>query len=269
MADHELSPLSMYLTKLERRGGLSVAGRSALQALPSRIRRFGGHQDIARERERPAHCCLVGSGLVSRYKDLPAGGRQIVSFHIAGDMVDLQSLLVMVADYNIHAHTPTTVAMIAHDDMLRVATQHPDVARALWFDTLIDAAIFREWTTNIGRRDARQRIAHLLLELAVRFKAARLAVDDTFELPLTQIDLADATGMTPVHVNRTLQRLRSECLIRTRGRSITIENWPALRALAGFDTIYLHPEGPRIPSDAFQHLSGPARDRRIMPPLNG
>ena len=197
--------------------------------------------------------------MVSRHKDLPGGGRQIVSFHIAGDMVDLQSLMVIVADHNIHAHTSTTMTMIAHDDLLNVAARYPDVARALWFDTLIDASIFREWTTNVGRRDARERLAHLLLELAVRFKAAGLASDGTFELPLTQLDLADATGMTPVHVNRTLQWLRGEHLIRTHGKSVTIENWQGMCALAGFDTTYLHPEGPRVPVDDVTYLSSEAR----------
>ena len=259
MVYNESSALLRYIVKLEQRGGLSAAGRSALLALPTRARSFKVHQDVAREGDRPTHCRLIASGLVSRYKSLPGGSRQIVSFQIPGDMVDLQSLLVIVADYGIHTHAPTTVLMIAHEDLSTLAAQHPDIARAFWFDTLIDAAIAREWTTNVGRRDARQRLAHLLLELAVRFKAAGLMAVDTFELLLTQADLADATGMTPVHVNRTLQWLRSEGLIRTDGRALRIENWNAMRALAGFDTTYLHPEGPRMPKEDLRLVSREAR----------
>lgn len=255
MVYNEFSALTRYIAKLEQRGGLSTAAQSALHALPTRTRSFKIHQDIAREGDRPTHCCLVATGLVSRYKSLPTGSRQIVSFQIPGDMVDLQSLLVIVADHGIHTHTATTIVTIAHDDLAGIAAQHPDLARALWFDTLVDAAICREWTTNVGRRDARQRLAHLLLELAVRFKAARLMAVDTFELPLTQADLADATGMTAVHVNRTLQWLRGERLIRTDGRNLTIENWDAMKALAGFDATYLHMEGPRIPKEDLRIVS--------------
>lgn len=255
MVHNESSALIRYIIKLDQRGGLSRAAQSALRELPTRARSFKIHQDIAREGDRPTHCCLIATGLVSRYKSLPAGSRQIVSFQIPGDMVDLQSLLVIVADHGIHTHAPTTVLMIAHDDLASIAAQHADVARALWFDTLVDASIGREWTTNVGRRDARQRLAHLLLEMAVRFKAARLMAVDTFELPLTQADLADATGMTAVHINRTLQWLRGERLIRTDGRNLTIENWEAMRALAGFDTTYLHLEGPRIPKEDLRLMS--------------
>lgn len=255
MVYNEYSALSRFIIKLDQRGGLSTQAQSALRGLPTRARSFKIHQDIAREGDRPTHCCLIATGLVSRYRSLRSGSRQIVSFQIPGDIVDLQSLLVVVADHGVHTHTATTVLMIAHDDLSNIAAEHPDVARALWFDTLVDAAICREWTTNVGRRDARQRLAHLLLELAVRFKAAKLMAVETFELPLTQADLADATGMTAVHVNRTLQWLRGERLIRTDGRTLTIENWEAMRTLAGFDTTYLHLEGPRIPKKDMRLVS--------------
>ncbi|HET6523168.1 MAG TPA: Crp/Fnr family transcriptional regulator [Sphingopyxis sp.] len=214
-------------------------------ALPTRTREYGIYQDIVREGDRPEHCCFVADGLVSRYKTLRSGARQIVSFHIAGDMVDLSSALVVVADHGIRTHAPTTVVAISHRDILQTSADYPEIGRALWFDTLIDAAIFREWTVNVGRRNSRERTAHLLLEFAYKFRAADQLVNDGFELPISQSDLSDALGITPVHLNRTLQWLRGERLIRTHMRTVTIENWPEMIRLAGFSSAYLHPEGPR------------------------
>jgi len=240
------SKLSSYIAKLERRGPLTAGGRAALLALPARSREYEIYHDLVREGDRPGQCCFVASGLVSRYKTLRNGSRQIVSFHVAGDMVDLSSALVIVADHGIRTHCASTIVMIGHRDILEVAADHPDVGRALWFDTLIDAAIFREWTVNVGRRNSRERTAHLLLEFAYRFRAANQLVDDGFELPVSQADLSDALGMTSVHLNRTLQWLRGKRYIRTLSRTITIENWPDMIELAGFSSDYLHPEGPRI-----------------------
>jgi CRP-like cAMP-binding protein len=236
---------NLYVAKLERRGALSAAGRDAIIAIPTRRRAYAIYQDIVSEGDRPAHSCFVETDLVSRYKTLRNGARQIVSFHIRGDMVDLQSALVVVADHGIRAHAPTSVIMLDHGDILRVAAEFPDVGRALWFDTLIDAAIFREWTVNVGRRNARERTAHLLLEFAYRFKAAGMMRDDSFELPVSQSDLSDALGITAVHLNRTLQWLRKERFIRTLSKTISIENWGEMIRLAGFTSAYLHPEGPR------------------------
>lgn len=237
--------MAKFLAKLERRAILPDAAREALLSLPVHARNWETYQDIVRERDRPAACFMVDEGLVSRYKTLRNGTRQIVSFHIPGDMVDLQSALVMVSDHGIRTHMPTRTISVAHFDILRIAADHPALGRALWFDTLIDAAIFREWTVNVGRRNSRERTAHLLLEFAARFKGAGLLVDDAFDLPVSQTDLSDALGITSVHLNRTLQWLRAERYIRTHSRSIMIENWPELIALAGFDSVYLHPEGPR------------------------
>lgn len=239
-----------YVTKIERRSPLPSEARVALTAVETQSKQFGTYHDIVQEGDRPARCCLVQSGLVSRYKTLRSGARQILSFHIPGDMVDLQSALIVVADHGIRTHMPTRIVSIAHGDVLRLAAEHPSLARAFWFDTLLDAAVFREWTVNVGRRNARQRTAHLLLEFAVRLKAAGLAEGDTFILPISQNDLSDALGITSVHLNRTLQWMRGERLIRTHSRSITIENWAEMVSLAGFDSTYLHPEGPREPATA-------------------
>lgn len=235
----------LYVAKLERRDALSNAGREALLALPIRRQIFAAHRDIVREGDRPDHCCYVETGIVSRYKILRNGGRQIVSFHIPGDVIDLPSALVMVADHSIRTHAQTSILSISHGDVLRIVAEHPDVGRAFWFDTLVDAAIFREWTVNVGRRNTRERTAHLLLEFAYRYKAIGALDKDEFELPVTQLDLSDALGMTAVHLNRTLQWLRKEGYIRMHSGTMSIENWPEMIRLAGFTPDYLHPEGPR------------------------
>ena len=237
--------LAKYIAKIERRGPVPEAARAALLALPARVRQFATYQDIVREGDRPEESCFVDSGLVSRYRTLRSGARQILSFHIPGDVIDLQSALIVVADHGIRTHMPTTIVAIPHADILRIAAEHPVVGRAFWFDTLIDAAVFREWTVNVGRRSTRERTAHLLLEFATRFHDAGLFPKESFELPISQNDLADALGITSVHMNRTMQWLRGERLIRTHMRTVWIENWPAMVELAGFDRLYLHPEGPR------------------------
>ncbi|HEY5711206.1 MAG TPA: Crp/Fnr family transcriptional regulator [Allosphingosinicella sp.] len=239
------TPMAKYLAKIEKRGPLPAAARKALLAVPTISRSLRPYQDLVREGDRPERCCFVETGLVSRYKALRNGARQILSFHIPGDMVDLQSALVVVADHGIRAHVATTVVTIAHSDVLALAAEYPSLAHAFWFDTLIDAAVFREWTVNVGRRNSRERTAHLLLELATRFEGAGMMVDNSFHLPVSQNDISDALGITPVHLNRTLQWMRGQRYIRTHSRDVMIENWPEMIALGGFDPAYLHPEGPR------------------------
>lgn len=235
----------LYVGKIERRGALSPAARKAILALPARRRSYATYEDIVREGDEPGHCCFVETGLVSRHKTLRDGSRQIVSFHIAGDMVDLSSALVVIADHGIRTHTPTTIVAVQHSDILRVAEDHPELGRAFWFDTLVDAAIFREWTVNVGRRSGLARTAHLLMEFAYRFKAANMMDGDMFELPVSQNDLSDALGISSVHLNRMLQSLRREGYIRTVSRTVQIERWHDLVQVAGFTSAYLHPEGPR------------------------
>lgn len=241
-----LEPVTgMFVAKLERRGPLSLAAHNAILAVRAQRRAFLTYQDIVREGDEPGHCCFVEKGLVSRHKTLRDGSRQIVSFHIPGDMVDLSSALVVVADHGIRTHSPTTIIAVQHEDILRLAADFPELGRAFWYDTLIDAAIFREWTVNVGRRSGLARTAHLLMEFAYRFKAADMMDGNSFELPISQNDLSDALGISAVHLNRMLQSLRRDGYIRTLSRTIWIERWDDLIQVAGFTSAYLHPEGPR------------------------
>jgi CRP-like cAMP-binding protein len=240
--------LRAHLAKLMRGSAISDLAQQAFLALDAKREEFAIYRDIVREGEPTERCCFVEAGLISRYKTLRNGDRQIVSFHLAGDLVDLQSSLVRIADHGIRTHTPTTIFTVASNDILRLAADYPELGRAFWFDTLVDAAIFREWTLNVGRRTARERTAHLLLEFAYRFQAIGQSDGREFILPVTQADLADAVGLSAVHVNRSLQWLRAQGLIRTFGKTVVIEDREALIREADFRSIYLHPEGPRNPT---------------------
>jgi CRP-like cAMP-binding protein len=183
--------------------------------------------------------------VVSRYKTFPNGERQINSFHLPGDKVDLQSALLLVAAHAIRTHAPSTIVTFDCQDVIKLAEDYPEWGRAFWFDTMVDSAVFREWMLNVGRRTAVSRIAHLLLEFAWRLKFIGESDGTKFVLPVTQADLADAAGLSAVHTNRSLQRLREDKLIRTYGRTVIIEQPADLARLASFDPRYMHPEGPR------------------------
>ena len=246
MPNRDSATLALFLSKLELDKALSQPARDAFLSLPTQRRTLDAYRDLVRERDTPGQCSLVETGLVSRYKTLRNGNRQILSFHIAGDFIDLQSALVVVADHGIRTHVRSTFLMIDHGHVLALCAEWPEIQRALWFDTLVDAGIFREWTLNVGRRNARARTAHLLLEFAYRFRQAGMGDGSQFELPVSQNDLADALGVSPVHLNRTLQWLRRERPIRTVSRTVIIEDEPAMVALSGFEPSYLQPQGPRL-----------------------
>ncbi|WP_298688387.1 Crp/Fnr family transcriptional regulator [uncultured Sphingomonas sp.] len=236
--------LDRFIDKIETRDALTPTERAALTGLPQKLVQTAARARIVEEGERPTHCCTVVEGIVYRSKVAASGRRQIISFHVPGDMVDLHTVLFKVADHTIETVRNTTVVLIPHDAILRTAEDHPALARAFWYDTLLDASIQREALLNNGRRDTRARTAHLFCELAVRLKRVGLVNGASFELPLTQTDLADALGVTPIHTNRVMAKLRAEGLIAFGGRSITIFDWKALVAIGEFDTTYLHLEGP-------------------------
>jgi CRP-like cAMP-binding protein len=193
-----------------------------------------------KEGDRPLDCCLIVQGFVARYKLLGEGQRQIFSFHIPGDIPDIQSLHLEVMDHSLGALTPCRVAYIPHQSLNELILRHPNLGSAFWRDTLIDAAVFREWLAGVGRRTAYQRIAHLICELYVRLQAVGLAEEWSFELPITQVEMADALGLSSVHVNRVLQDLRREGLIVSRSPVTAIADWERLQVAGDFDPGYLH-----------------------------
>jgi CRP-like cAMP-binding protein len=228
------------LPKMERWAKLDDADREALLGLPHRLRSIGPTQYIVREGDKAEHCALLLSGFAFRSKIVGGGGRQIVALHMKGDMVDLQNSVLGIADHNVQALTPIEVALIPRAAILEIAASFPNVGRAMWHDTLVDGSVEREWVANVGRRDARTRLAHLLCEFALRLETAGLGQHSNYELPMTQEQLADSTGLTPVHVNRMLKELDSDKLITRTLRSVRINDWENLADAGDFNSTYLH-----------------------------
>ena len=218
-----------------------AADEEALLNLPYKTKTLERHSYIAREGEKTTHSCVLVSGFAMRHKIVAGGARKIVAVHMKGDVVDLQNSFLTVADHGVQVLTYSEVAFIPRDAVKELAFARPNVGMAMWFDTLVDASVFREWIANVGRRDARSRVAHLLCEFSLRLKVAGLGEATDYELPMTQEQLADCTGLTPVHVNRTLKGLEAENLIARRSsRAITIGDWKKLADAGDFDSTYLH-----------------------------
>lgn len=228
------------IARLNTIARLGEAEREALRRLPFRIRRFDENKDLVSQGDRPFECCVILEGMAARYKVVGGGRRQLLSLHFAGDLPDLQSLQLEHMDHGIYALTPVRAAFVPHEavrSMIRASEKLSDV---LIRHALIDASIFREWVANIGRRNAYERIAHIFCEVFVRMRALGLAQHDSFRLPMTQAELGDAAGLSPVHVNRVLQRLRKEGLISSRGDVHAIGDWERLRTAGDFSEDYLH-----------------------------
>lgn len=229
------------IRKLESMVDLSAEEREALVRMPITVRDLKADQDIVRDQDRPSQCCLMLEGFAFRYKILEGGKRQIHSFHIPGDIPDLQSLHLQVMDHSVATLVASKVAFIPHEILRALMREHPRIGDVFWRDTLIEAAAFREWMAGIGRRSAYARIAHLLCEMFVRLKAVGLTNGNSCEMPITQAELGDALGLSTVHVNRTLQELRANRLVTSRTNArITIEDWEGLKEAGEFDPTYLH-----------------------------
>ena len=209
-------------------------------ALPWSRRSFGRDSYLAREGEPTSICTVLLGGFAFRQKLVSDGARQIISFHIPGEFLDLQNCLLDVADHNVQSLNRTSVASVHKGALLDLMESRVNVSRAVWVDTLIDSAIFREWVVNLGRRDARKRIAHLLCELAARLESSGVGDGSAYDFPVTQEQLADATGLTAVHTNRTLQALRKDGLINLSSSKLAILDWDALVEIGDFNERYLH-----------------------------
>lgn len=241
MPSQSKSPLEPMLRKLAYWAQFDAADEEAILNLPHTTKRLERHAHIAREREKTIHSCVLLSGFAIRHKIVAGGARQIVAVHMKGDIVDLQNSFLGVADHSVQLLTESEMAFIPREAIKALAFERPNVGVAMWFDTLVDASVFREWIANVGRRDARSRMAHLLCEFSLRLKVAGLGEATEYELPMSQEQLADCTGLTPVHVNRTLKNLEAEKLIERRSsRSIIIGDWRKLADAGDFDSNYLH-----------------------------
>ena len=180
---------------------------------------------------------------------IDANNLQILSIHMRGDLIDLQNSLLGVADHNVQMMTDGALALIPTHAIVDLAFAMPGIGMAMWYETLVEGSIFREWILNVGRRDAFTAIAHLLCEFALRSEVAGIGESTSYDLPLTQEQLADAVGLTSVHVNRTLMRLEQEGHIRRNRRNIQIDDWQNLAKVADFEPRYLHlRNGAKLPT---------------------
>jgi CRP-like cAMP-binding protein len=239
-----LSPLEInpLIRKLDSIYILSDEEKGAVASLPMQIANLRADQDIVRERDRPSRCCVMLDGFGCSYKVTFEGKRQIQAFHIAGDVPDLQSLHLRVMDNSLGTITPCRVAFIQHEPLLHLCERYPRITGALWRGTLVEAAVFREWMTSIGQREAFARITHLFCEILVRMRAVGLVRDHTCDFPLTQTEIGDALGITTVHVNRMLKEIREAGLATLSDRVLKVLDWEGLKEAGEFDPTYLHLE---------------------------
>lgn len=232
---------SILARKLEGFIGLSAFEKEALGQLASEhVRRYVPREDICRVGERHNGVKLILDGWACRYKDLEDGRRQILAVSLPGDLGDFNSWILARLDYSQCAITPVTAATLSRESLQRLTEQHPRLSMAFWWEGLVSSSIQREWTVNLGQRNASERLAHLFCEIYVRMRAIGQVVGNSFDFPLTQTDLGDATGLSVVHVNRTLQELRANGLVTLKEKSLTIPDFEALSVVADFNSDYLH-----------------------------
>lgn len=237
--------------RLEAYARLSQDERASIDDLARKnVREIAPRRDLIREGDAPRSMFMVLEGWACRYKTLPDGRRQIVALFVPGDLFDLNVYILKQMDHNVGSITTLRVAEIGRDDFERLMLEHPRVTQALFWDELVTVSVQREWTLNVGQRTAYERIAHLLCEMIFRLRAVGLSDGSSCDFPLTQVDLADATGLTAVHVNRTLQELRRDGLIELHARKLTVPDLEALMHAGTFNPNYLHIEREAMNMDA-------------------
>ncbi|ARO31020.1 Crp family transcriptional regulator protein [Rhizobium sp. NXC14] len=227
------------LLNLGSRDVLSNEEENLLRSILVKDRQFSVGEDLVSQGSRPPFSTLLLDGFAARYKVMADGSRQITALHVAGDFVDLHAFPVKVMDHGIVALSPCHVALADHADLRAITERMPHLTRLLWLDTLVDGAIHREWIVAMGRRSKRAQIAHLVCELFMRLKVVRRTRGESFQFPLTQIEMADVLGISVVHLNKTLQALRREGVFTWENRTITIVDWERLQEIAEFDPAYL------------------------------
>ena len=230
--------LQRFLDRLSTRSILTDVEQQAILSLPTDRVMIRANHEFVQEREETTHCCLIASGLVGRTGLTRNGKRQITAFHIPGDMADLHSAVRPVGVGGLTAMTDTVILRVPHDAVRRIAANYPAVAEALWRDCMLDAAILMEWVVNVGQRDASTRLAHILCEMSLRYSRDRGMLEE-YEFGASQEQLGDATGITGVHVNRSLRKLREQGLVTVKGGRVTIADWERLARAGEFDSYYL------------------------------
>ena len=234
---------NQFIEKLSKLAKLSEHDIATLERVTARPRKFVPRQDLIREGDEPGPLFVMLEGWACRYKILPTGTRQIIAFLMPGDACDLHIGMLAEMDHSIQAITPATIATVARYEMQEMMETHPNIARAMYTAQLIDEGIMRAWIVSMGRRSSMERVAHLICELYLRARNTGLIDSGSFALPLSQLILADALGMTAVHINRVLKELRLAGAMELRRGSLAILDPGKLVQIAGFDENYLHRRG--------------------------
>ena len=232
--------IEAHLRRLRTRDTVDAKEERAIRSLISETRRIDAHKTLIRQGEELQHSILLIDGWLGRAVDMEMGTRVITALHVPGDFADLHGFTLKHLDHDLVALTDCIVALAPHDRLTTLTIEFPHLARIYWFTTNVDAAIHRQWTVSLGRRNAISRMAHLFCELFLRMEVAGKADGQSYDFPLTQDQLASCLGLTQVHVNRTLQALRRRGLIELQNKRLTILKLSELRGLAEFDPSYLY-----------------------------
>ena len=259
MTPSENSDLQPFLDRLTARSVLTEQERAAILRLPTRAAQVRANHDFVRMGEKVDHSCVVVAGIVGRFGQDAEGHRQITALHVAGDMADLHSVVRPADTSALQALSTATILRVPHAALRALAGRYPAIAEAFWRDCMVDSAVLSQWVVNVGRRDARTRLAHLFCELAYRFGHDRQPVL-TYPFAVTQLQLADACSLTAVHVNRTLKQLRDDGLVEVRSREVRILDWARLAKAGDFDPDYLEAD---TESDERRRLLNPAPGARV------
>jgi len=232
--------IETHFARIRARHALSAEEEAAIRGAMGASRSFDAHHTFVEAGTQLEVSILIVDGIAGRYKDLRDGQRQITELHVPGDFADLHSFTLKRLDHNLIAVTPCRVALFPHSKLAELTEHYPRIARLYWFSTNLDAAIHREWVLSMGRRTAIARTAHLFCELQVRLSLVGRADPGGFDFKVSQVDLAECLGMTSVHVNRSLRRLRELGLMTFRSGRAELHDLPGLREVAEFDPSYLY-----------------------------
>ena len=228
------------IKRLRTCSGITEEDIQEIRALPITVKQYPAERAVVADGETATDCCLIVEGFCARSKTIADGKRQILSIHIPSEIPDLMSLFLHVMDHDLSTLTPCTLGFIAHETLQKLHRRRPNVAEIFWRDTLIDAAMFREWIVNVGQRPAPARLAHVMAELRERLRVIGRADRNSFEMPLTQEQIGEALGVTAVHANRVIKQLREEGVVDLHRGRVTVLDEAKFQELADFDNRYLH-----------------------------
>ncbi|WP_373488544.1 Crp/Fnr family transcriptional regulator [Blastomonas sp.] len=229
-----------FVERLRGYAPLSDADVALLTKSCRTVRDVPAGHHLIREGDPPDPVFVMLEGWAFGYKMLPDGGRQILAFLMPGDFCDIHIEVLKEMDHNIVTLTEAKIASLPRAEMEALVDARPTITHAFWWSQLVNQGVLRAWIVNMGRRKSEERVAHLMCELYIRMRNIGLASGDQCEIPLTQIVLADAVGLTPVHVNRVLKKLRLAKVMELKAGSLNIIDPVKLAQIAGFDGNYLH-----------------------------